>query len=81
MTYLWDHLMADLIQLAPCQNCERCTWNAGPDCGKPDHAHCERCGHCIGRHVPAEMAHGWEIDWEEWADSETIEQHEKEAET
>jgi hypothetical protein len=34
-----------------CDDCERCTWNPGPDCGKADHAHCPTCGHCEGRHV------------------------------
>lgn len=34
-----------------CANCERCTWNPGPDCGKPEHPHCDTCGHCEGRHV------------------------------
>lgn len=36
-----------------CDSCERCTWNVGPDCGKPDHPHCPACGHCQGRHVGA----------------------------
>jgi len=35
-----------------CLNCERCTWNPGPDCRLQEHAHCERCLHCIGRHDP-----------------------------
>ena len=35
----------------PCANCERCTWNPGPDCGKADHPHCPTCGHCMGRHA------------------------------
>lgn len=34
-----------------CPNCERCTWNPGPDCGIAEHPHCPRCGHCCGRHV------------------------------
>jgi hypothetical protein len=34
-----------------CRNCERCTWNPGPDCGRADHPHCEACGHCLGRHA------------------------------
>ena len=33
-----------------CTNCERCTWNPGPDCERPDHPHCEACGHCRYRH-------------------------------
>lgn len=33
-----------------CDNCERCTWNPGPDCGRADHEHCDKCGHCLGRH-------------------------------
>lgn len=33
-----------------CWNCERCTWNPGPDCGRADHPHCATCGHCNGRH-------------------------------
>lgn len=40
-----------------CGNCERCTWNPGADCGKPDHPHCQRCGHCNGRHAgPAKVS-------------------------
>jgi hypothetical protein len=35
----------------PCDDCERCTWNPGPDCEKRDHPHCLRCGHCLGRHA------------------------------
>lgn len=35
-----------------CANCERCTWNPGPDCGVKDHPHCPTCGHCEGRHYP-----------------------------
>ena len=34
----------------PCANCERCTWNKGPDCGVAEHPHCPTCGHCRGRH-------------------------------
>lgn len=33
-----------------CDDCERCTWNPGPDCGKTEHPHCEVCGHCQYRH-------------------------------
>lgn len=33
-----------------CTDCERCTWNPGPDCGKTDHPHCTVCGHCQYRH-------------------------------
>ncbi len=33
-----------------CENCERCTWNPGPDCGIKEHLHCPICGHCEGRH-------------------------------
>ena len=45
-----------------CQDCERCTWNPGPDCGKAEHPHCPACGHCEGRHrqppVPVEQLVG-----------------------
>jgi hypothetical protein len=34
-----------------CKNCERCTWNKGPDCGIAAHPHCDKCSHCMGRHV------------------------------
>lgn len=33
-----------------CADCERCTWNIGPDCRVDAHPHCVRCGHCQGRH-------------------------------
>lgn len=33
-----------------CPDCERCTWNPGPDCRIPDHPHCFICGHCQYRH-------------------------------
>lgn len=33
-----------------CVTCERCTWNPGPDCRRPEHEHCPFCGHCMGRH-------------------------------
>lgn len=35
----------------PCAGCEWCTWNPGPDCGRPEHPHCPTCGHCEGRHA------------------------------
>lgn len=35
---------------ATCANCERCTWNPGPDCGRAEHPHCPTCGHCEYRH-------------------------------
>jgi len=41
---------ARLASGARCEDCERCTWNPGPDCGKQDHPHCPSCGHCEGRH-------------------------------
>lgn len=46
-----------------CRNCERCTWNPGPDCGVVEHGHCERCGHCRRRHVHMWMAQeqGWRV--------------------
>ncbi|WP_157253181.1 DUF2283 domain-containing protein [Nonomuraea typhae] len=34
-----------------CDSCERCTRNPGADCGKSDHPHCPRCGHCTYRHT------------------------------
>jgi hypothetical protein len=47
-----DTLGSDLPAGAlQCRNCARCTWNVGPDCGVAGHSHCEKCGHCIGRHV------------------------------
>jgi hypothetical protein len=48
-----------------CANCERCTWNPGPDCGRREHPHCERCGHCIGRHegLPADAPGMQPWDW------------------
>lgn len=39
------------VRAETCEACERCTWNPGPDCGRADHAHCPRCGHCQGRHA------------------------------
>ena len=33
-----------------CGNCENCCWDFEKDCGLVEHPHCERCGHCIGRH-------------------------------
>jgi hypothetical protein len=33
-----------------CPDCERCVWDPDRDCGIPDHPHCEKCGHCMGRH-------------------------------
>ena len=56
--------MADLTRFA-CENCERCTWNPGPDCGIAEHRHCEKCGHCEGRHVP--LAYAQERGWDSWA--------------
>jgi hypothetical protein len=50
-TGAWTTPPIGAAQLAICPNCERCTWNPGPDCGRAEHAHCERCEHCIGRHV------------------------------
>lgn len=41
----------------PCSQCERCTWNPGPDCGKQEHPHCPDCGHCGYRH--ARPPTGW----------------------
>ena len=55
--------MADLTRFA-CENCERCTWNPGPDCGIAEHRHCEKCGHCEGRHVP--LAYAQERGWDSW---------------
>jgi len=45
-------LAGDLVEVRDgiCIDCERCTWNPGPDCGVHDHLHCKICGHCIGRH-------------------------------
>lgn len=43
---------------SPCPSCERCTWNPGPDCGKPDHPHCPICGHCTYRHKEQTTATG-----------------------
>ncbi|MFI7630250.1 hypothetical protein [Microbispora rosea] len=37
-----------------CGDCERCTWNPGPDCGRPEHERCSDCGHCEGRHNRAD---------------------------
>ncbi|SET50006.1 hypothetical protein [Nonomuraea wenchangensis] len=50
--HLHDLVPARLRTLnATCDSCERCTWNPGPDCGKGDHPHCPRCGHCTYRHT------------------------------
>ena len=35
-----------------CRDCENCRWDPEKDCGKAEHPHCERCGHCSGRHGP-----------------------------
>lgn len=40
----------EVIAVVGCVDCERCTWNPGPDCGLPEHRHCNVCGHCLGRH-------------------------------
>lgn len=54
----WAHQMMTDPDLAAwpeapigCETCERCSWNPGPDCGRPDHPHCSLCGHCEGRHA------------------------------
>ena len=46
------YLVSPDVLVDTCPNCERCTWNPGPDCGRREHPHCEKCGHCIGRHTP-----------------------------
>lgn len=51
-----DAITADLDRHATsegpaCADCERCTWNPGPDCDLPEHPHCPVCGHCSGRHT------------------------------
>lgn len=39
------------VFLPICSDCERCRWNPDADCGKAEHPHCERCGHCAYRHI------------------------------
>ena len=43
-------LAAESVRLGTCDNCERCRWQPDEDCGLVEHPHCEKCGHCIGRH-------------------------------
>lgn len=38
-----------------CDDCERCTWNPGDDCGRAEHPHCPTCGHCAYRHTSEEV--------------------------
>lgn len=54
-----------------CSNCERCTWNKGPDCGLAEHPHCERCGHCLGRHY-SNRSWVWDRMHSQYVDALTI---------
>lgn len=50
--YLDQWVAPDPGETGLCGNCERCTWNPGPDCGNADDPHCPDCGHCLYRHNP-----------------------------
>lgn len=50
VTFDPDAVRSLAAKLSACRNCERCTWNPGPDCGRAEHPHCPTCGHCEYRH-------------------------------